>query len=617
MNLLNQLAATWAEGVFWGVSTTLVLALIVWAVCRLAGGRLKPAVRCWLWWLVSAKLVLALVGLPLFVPLPLLPAPEPVAVSRVTAPGMGADSVHLPSDTGKTPTTPTENTTITSPVERPTLSAVLLSLWGIGVGIVLIGTLAQARQWQHTLSTARPLDAEPLAMELRLLSIPLGLTAPPRLAESTAVSAPLVTGMRSPVVLLPSGFPSAVSEDEARMALAHELAHIRRGDLPLAVVPYLAKTLGFFLPFLPTLIVREWATAREAACDAMAMRVTGATPGAYSRLLLKIVSQDAPSPSQRSQPDPALLLGATASFHTLQARLAAVRRMGQATPDSVSIAVIAVGLSLLFLMPWRLTKAQMQTAPSVALGLPTAVPFPASPQEDDVADVPAWEIHADNDSAKRYLLIGAQPGTTPPPGGYRLLVVLPGGNGSTEFNGWVRRIQKRALGNHYLVAELIAPQWDSKQGNEVVWPTRTNPWPTMRFSTEEFVASVIKDASARFPINSRYVFALGWASGGPPVYAASLNPNVPLRGSFVAMSIFNSVWLPPLSEAKGKSYFLLHPENAPIVPLSVARQAKKTLEANGATVSLMSYPGGYGWNGPVYVQIRRGIRFLEENNERE
>ena len=48
-----------------------VVAALVWGVCR-AVPRLPAAVRVWLWWLVSVKLLLGLAPLP-GVPLPVLP----------------------------------------------------------------------------------------------------------------------------------------------------------------------------------------------------------------------------------------------------------------------------------------------------------------------------------------------------------------------------------------------------------------------------------------------------------------------------------------------------------------------------------------------------------------
>jgi hypothetical protein len=64
---------------------------------------------------------------------------------------------------------------------------------------------------------------------------------------------------------------------EQRMAISHEIAHIRRGDLRWGCVPALAEALFFFHP-LAHVCAREYALWREAACDAAVIETTGAAP---------------------------------------------------------------------------------------------------------------------------------------------------------------------------------------------------------------------------------------------------------------------------------------------------------------------------------------------------
>ena len=55
---------------------------------------------------------------------------------------------------------------------------------------------------------------------------------------------PLVRGLVRPVIVLPTG----LTETERRLALAHERAHIQRGDPWLALVPLAARVVFWFLP---------------------------------------------------------------------------------------------------------------------------------------------------------------------------------------------------------------------------------------------------------------------------------------------------------------------------------------------------------------------------------
>ena len=110
---------------------------------------------------------------------------------------------------------------------------------------------------------------------------------------------------------------------------------------------------------------------------------------------------------------------------------------------------------------------------------------------------------------------------------------LPGGDGSSAFRPFVRDIHTRALAPGYLVAQAIAPRWRDDD-DRVVWPTVTLPDPRMRFPTEAFVEAVIEDVKTVHPVDPRFVFVLGWSSGGPPsdignsttrTNGASLRPN--------------------------------------------------------------------------------------------
>jgi predicted esterase len=231
--------------------------------------------------------------------------------------------------------------------------------------------------------------------------------------------------------------------------------------------------------------------------------------------------------------------------------------------------------------------------------------------QDDVADVPSQTLYAGDDKNKMYFLIGPYPNTPASKEGYRLLLILPGGDGSADFHPFCKRIYKYALDSNYLVAQLVAPKWSDDQFEKVVWPTKRNPWATAKFTTEEFIEAVIADVRKRHPIDSRYIFALGWSSGGPPVYAAALEEKTSLRGAFVAMSVFKPNQLPPLQHAEGRSFYILHsPED--FIPIRMAEQAETKLRANGGRAKLATYEGGHGWRGDVYGMIREGVRWLEK-----
>jgi RNA polymerase sigma factor (sigma-70 family) len=232
----------------------------------------------------------------------------------------------------------------------------------------------------------------------------------------------------------------------------------------------------------------------------------------------------------------------------------------------------------------------------------------------DVADVPCEERKAGEDPRKRYFLIGPMAGSGAPAAGYRVLILLPGGDGSAGFQPFARRIAKNGVPSGYLVAQLVAVSWSPEQFEQVVWRTATDGLPRVEFTTEEFVNAVIADIERTRKIDPRYVFTLGWSSGGPPVYATSFWPGTRLTGSFVAMSVFKAERYPTLENARGHGYYILHSQEDAVISIRMAEEARDELRRIGAKVELRTYTGGHGWHGDVYGEIRRGVDWLEANH---
>jgi bla regulator protein BlaR1 len=165
----------------------------------------------------------------------------------------------------------------------------LLALWAAGLAAGLRAAARQHAAARRILRGARPAGSPELAVRFAELAAPMGLARPPALLVSVEVATPVAVaraaGLGAPAVVLPAGRELAGSELD--MALCHELAHVRRGDLRLGWVPALAARLFFFHP-LTRLAAREHALAREAACDAEVLACLAAPPAAYARLLLSM-----------------------------------------------------------------------------------------------------------------------------------------------------------------------------------------------------------------------------------------------------------------------------------------------------------------------------------------
>ncbi|RKH57531.1 M56 family metallopeptidase [Corallococcus aberystwythensis] len=331
--------SSWSESVWRASWQGALCALAVWLIAR-AAPRLPAALRAGLWWLVALKFVLTL-GWPRPMPLALLPVESATAGStRVQSQTPGpevmvlgapdaATRIQVPAQRQTTPSVavaaevPSHGTRFASFVRGAVESLrsppwtvgaawALLVLWGAGVAWKVRGHVQAWRQVRGMRERARPLRHPALEEEAEFLANEAGLRRPPLLLVSDEVVSPLAAGLVAPAIVLPAKALRDLPEDALRMALAHEVAHLRRGDLWLGWVPALAETVLFFHP-LARQAAREYALAREEACDAEALRLTGAEPADYGELLIAF--------GITRPPGSAAALGASAHLHALHRRL--------------------------------------------------------------------------------------------------------------------------------------------------------------------------------------------------------------------------------------------------------------------------------------------------------
>jgi beta-lactamase regulating signal transducer with metallopeptidase domain len=130
----------------------------------------------------------------------------------------------------------------------------------------------------------------PLSLE-ELVRLGSGMAAwasrrAPRIAWCDAVESPAVLGFFGPVIALPRSQVLSLSDEQARLVVLHELAHVRRGDDWWALAGRIAVALTWVNPAVHW-IRRELSLSREMACDQWVVRQTAA-PVAYAKCLTDI-----------------------------------------------------------------------------------------------------------------------------------------------------------------------------------------------------------------------------------------------------------------------------------------------------------------------------------------
>ena len=325
-----------------------IVAALIWTVIRWLP-RLSPATRTALWWCAAAKFLLALVWitpvelrvLPAWAGTPAAlsrPAPAPAA-SAATVPDMpvpGAPAINAPADD--------------SAIGWP---AVLLVLWSAGLvtgAVIDLRRLARTRRVMRRSSPA----TEQTAATAAALASAIGLRRTPPVRRSSETTTPLVVGVLQPRILLPGNGALSLSEEEERMALCHELSHVKRADLWLGLVPAAAERLFFFHP-LVRLASREYLLCREAACDAAVIDTLATSPQEYGRLLLSLgVSRYRASPA---------VAGASSSCSMLERRIAMLRDSSPSTPAWRVLSLLMVAVAVTAVVPLRLTARAQPPVP--------------------------------------------------------------------------------------------------------------------------------------------------------------------------------------------------------------------------------------------------------------
>ncbi len=105
-----------------------------------------------------------------------------------------------------------------------------------------------------------------------LLAKQVGIGINVKIMESTNIIAPCTLGYFKPLILIPVGLLTNMTQAQVEVILLHELGHIRRNDYAVGLVQMLLKVIFFFNPmasWISSIIDQE----RENACDDIAVDI--------------------------------------------------------------------------------------------------------------------------------------------------------------------------------------------------------------------------------------------------------------------------------------------------------------------------------------------------------
>lgn len=252
--------AQWLVDTLW--ATTLLLALVMMLrrpVAHYFGARIAYA----LWAIPFARLFMPPLTQTIEVPV------ADLAESAVTMPialdspayGAGAGSEFASIDPAAVLMSPSTD-----------WIAIALTVWLCGAGLFLVSQLGAYLQNRR---------------ELLEDAVPIGTHDGITVVEIAGISGPFAFGLWQRYIALPIGFDRQFDPVERELALAHECAHHRSGDLWANFAGLFLLSLHWFNP-IAWLAWRAFRFDQEAACDSRVMRLSDARQrAAYARAIAK------------------------------------------------------------------------------------------------------------------------------------------------------------------------------------------------------------------------------------------------------------------------------------------------------------------------------------------
>jgi beta-lactamase regulating signal transducer with metallopeptidase domain len=172
------------------------------------------------------------------------------------------------------------------PATQTNWTAWLALVWMVGAAAMLLRASIKVAGAENLRRSCKPLNDERMITLVAEACRTVELARKIRVAVTDKLTSPAVVGIIVPTLILPLSLFSALTPEQIRFVLLHELAHIRRGDYLANLFQLFAEALLFFNPavwWISHQIRRE----REACCDALAIQLSGA-PADYARTLVRV-----------------------------------------------------------------------------------------------------------------------------------------------------------------------------------------------------------------------------------------------------------------------------------------------------------------------------------------
>ena len=226
-----------------------------------------------LWFIVVARLLL--------VEVPSLPAPAsaPLQSALTAVQSVNGENASLPQAMRMTAAP------VAWAISWPEMLAVI---WLLGVAALLVHLAIGTFRWSRRLAAAPEIETPKTVRLLDECRLETGVRQNVRLVQFTGFASPSMTGLFRPAIILPEDFLERFSAEELRWVFLHELAHLKRRDLPVQLLCQVLQAIHWFNP-LVWFAFACFRCDRELACDAHVLdRQAPRTSREYGHALIKV-----------------------------------------------------------------------------------------------------------------------------------------------------------------------------------------------------------------------------------------------------------------------------------------------------------------------------------------
>ncbi|MCR9198642.1 MAG: M48 family metalloprotease [Planctomycetaceae bacterium] len=282
------------------------LVAIVLVADWLLGRRMAARFQCVLWTLVILRL-----GVAVTVPAPFsvhgpwdrmaaaLISPEPADTAQVHVVTAGGESFTMLADDPVVPAATVASAPVfATPHDTPQMATsawsweewlafTFVSCWLLVVVGMSVRAIVQYARFSVRLRRCPEIAEQTVIDHLLRVCDQLGCRRRPEIKQTDMVDVPAVFGLWRPVICLPQGMMESISDEDLRLVMKHEVAHVVRRDALVLTLAGIVRAAQWFNP-LAWLAFARLRSSIERAADERALRgEPRRTLRQYGELLLK------------------------------------------------------------------------------------------------------------------------------------------------------------------------------------------------------------------------------------------------------------------------------------------------------------------------------------------